>query len=71
MVADEAAHAVVDGASLFHGRDDRREVVVEEDEVSCFLGEVGAARNSFASRSFCSGSMRAKTTWLGTERYRR
>ena len=55
VVADEAAHVVVDGAALLYGRDDRREVVVEQDEVGGLLGDVGAAAHRDADVGVLEG----------------
>ena len=42
VVLDEATDVVVDRAPLFDRRGDRREVVVEQDDVRGLAGDVGA-----------------------------
>ena len=41
-VDDELAHVVEDGSALFHGADDRGEVVVHQDHVGRLARDVGS-----------------------------
>ena len=52
QVADELLHVVVDGASLFHRRHDRREVVVSQNHLGRRLGHGGSWTHSDTDLSF-------------------